>query len=142
MIINKHHDRLIKCKSKTNISDYLEKNDFEIYRRLSIFGAPIEKYTHIPQYEKSNGVHNIKVKKLLEYLKGDKEWINNDIIYNDIVDDMNAVFEIARSNLAAEFQSKCKYMLRLLHDIYCEPSADEVDSIIVLKILELIYINY
>jgi hypothetical protein len=92
IIINNYYDDLIKCENFNDIVYYFRNNNYHIYYIIT------ESSTKFVHRKNNHVVYGIKIVELLNYLKGDKYWINNEEIYNDFVFDLDNLIAIINYN--------------------------------------------
>jgi hypothetical protein len=121
MVINNNYDKLINCNNACEVEDYLIDHKIRLYFLFD--HKPTLCITYISQYNNSNNNtvknnYNKEIMIVLKYLKGDMYWINNDIIYNDIVDDMNVLFYFVVNTRQHESNAAYYGLFKFLYIIY------------------------
>jgi hypothetical protein len=82
--------------------------------------------------------YNTKTMIILDYLKKDSYWINNDMIYNDIIYDMNTLFHFAVHE--AVLINNFLGLIRFLYYIYSDPDIElnTFKDLLIEKIIETV----
>jgi hypothetical protein len=117
-IINNYYNDLTKCKNINDMTNYFTNIKHNL--RFVVNDHGFKEITHC---ENDHVIHGAKIVKLLNYLKGDKYWINNDIFYNDFAYDLDNLITLinrGEHELTPDTKNEILELYMCLFQIYSE----------------------